>query len=279
MRHGGSVRPNKRLGQHFLIDPAVCEQIVGMAGFRPSDWVLEIGPGKGALTLPLSEGVSHLLAIEKDIRLADILRERLADSAVSNVEVVCQDILRLDMDAIILPPPGRIQVIGNLPYNISSPVLGKLIRHRQRLGRAVVMLQREVAERLIASPCSKGYGAMTVLVRYHARPKPLLAVSRKAFRPVPKVDSMVVELDFGHPYPNRGVGEGEFRKAVRGAFAHRRKTLLNSLRGAFPGWRPGDLRGELMRVGIDPGRRAETLGMEEFLTLASLLAVDKREGG
>lgn len=276
LRDVGSLQPNKRLGQHFLVDTNIPDKIVSSAGFRSSDVVLEIGPGQGALTLPLSRTVSRIVAVEKDIRLTDFLRKRLSVSGVSNVVLVCQDILRFDFDAIPLPPSGKIQVIGNLPYNISSPVLEKLIHHRERLGRAVLMFQREVAMRLTASPCSKGYGAMTLLVRYHARPTRLLEAPRSAFHPVPKVDSMVVELDFDRPYPGHGVGEDDFRNAVKGAFAHRRKTVLNSLKGYVPAWTPGLLLEGLTACGIDPKRRAETLTMDEFLQLTAVLAIDNR---
>lgn len=277
LRDVRSLQPKKRLGQHFLVDPHIPEKIVSSAGFQSSDVILEIGPGRGALTLPLSKTISSIVAVEKDVRLADFLRERLSVSGISNVALVCQDILRFDFNAIPLPPSRKIQVIGNLPYNISSPVLEKLIHHRQGLGRAVLMFQREVAMRLTAPPCTKGYGAMTLLIRYHARPTRLLEVPRSAFYPVPKVDSMVVELDFTRPYPSRGVGEDDFRKAVKGAFAHRRKTLLNSLKGYLPAWTPDLLMKGMKARGIDPARRAESLTMDEFLTLASILAVDKRE--
>lgn len=271
------LQPNKRLGQHFLVDAHIREQIVASAGFQPSDWVLEIGPGRGALTLPLSREVAHVIAVEKDIHLVDFLNEKLSASDISNVHLVPQDILACDLDALPFPPSRKVQVIGNLPYNISSPVLEKLISFRERVGRAVLMLQREVAERLTAPPCNKRYGAMTLLVRYHARSTRLLAVSRKAFYPVPKVDSMVVELDFEQPYPSHGVDERAFGRAVKGGFAHRRKTLLNSLKGFLPDWTSDDLRNRLKEGGIDPGRRAETLDMDEFLMLASMLAVDKRK--
>lgn len=276
---GGPLRPDKRLGQHFLVDPKFPDKIVALAGFNPSDVVMEIGPGRGALTLPLSRTVSRIVAIEKDPRLADRLQKRLFDLGICNVDLVCEDILRFGLEAITLPPSGKIQAIGNLPYNISSPVLEKLTQHRERLGRAVLMFQREVAERLTAVPCTKGYGAMTLLIRYHARTTPLLPVARNAFYPVPKVDSMVVELDFGQPYPSGGVGEGDFKNTVRGAFAHRRKTLSNSLKGFFPGWTPDVLLRSMAGCGIDPRRRAETLGMDAFLCLASMLSVDKPEVG
>jgi 16S rRNA (adenine1518-N6/adenine1519-N6)-dimethyltransferase len=279
LSQGGSLQPNKRLGQHFLVDEDIPAKIISSADFQSSDVVLEIGPGRGALTLSLSRTVSRIVAVEKDVRLEDFLRKRLSSSAISNVTLICRDILTFDLDAIPLAPSGKIQVIGNLPYNISSPVLKKLIRHRDRLSRAVLMFQREVAERLTAPPCTKGYGALTLLIRYHARPTCLFEVPRSAFYPVPKVDSMVVELDFDRPYPSQGVGEDNFGRAVKGAFAHRRKTLLNSLKGYLPAWEPRFLLKRITDCGIDPARRAETLTMDEFLLLASSLAVDNRETG
>jgi len=267
--------PRKRLGQHFLADAAVPHNIIRSGGFQPSDVLLEIGPGQGALTFPLSRTVSRIVAVEKDARLVDFLQNRLSAEGISNVTLVCHDILSFDIETLPFPRSGKIQVIGNLPYNISSPVLKKLIKVRRRLTRAVLMFQLEVAERLTALPCSKGYGALTLLIRYHARPTCLLKVPGSAFYPVPKVDSMVVELDFERPYPSHGVGEDAFRKVVKGAFAYRRKTLLNSLKGTLPDVTPALLLKGIKACGIDPARRAETLTMDEFLTLASTLGVDK----
>ena len=274
-----SFRPLKRLGQNFLVDPNIPEKIISSAGFQSSDVVLEIGPGQGALTLPLSRTVSRIVAVEKDARLADFLQRRLTTLGISTVDLVCQDILRVDFGAIPLPSSQKIQVIGNLPYNISSPVLKKLIDHREKVSRAVLMFQREVAERLTAPPCARGYGAMTLLIRYHARPMRLFEVPRSAFYPIPKVDSMVIELDFERPYPSHGVDENAFRNAVKGAFAHRRKTVLNSLKGFLPVWTPDVVLKGLRASSIDPARRAETLTMDEFLMLSSMLTVDNREMG
>jgi len=270
-------RPKKGLGQHFLIGANIPDKIISLSGFGSSDVVLEIGPGKGALTLPLSKTVSRVVAVEKDTRLADVLQNKLFAAGISNVSLICDDILSFDFSAVPLPRSGKIQVIGNLPYNISSPVLERLITYRERLARAVLMFQMEVAKRLTASPCSKSYGAMTLLIRYHSMPTCLLKVSKRAFYPVPKIDSMVVGLDFERPYPNQGVGEDDFRKVVKGAFAHRRKTLLNSLKGYLPDWTPDVLLQRIKTCGIDPARRAETLTMDEFLQLASILAVDKHQ--
>ena len=269
--------PKKWLGQHFLVDAGVIENIISLAGFRSTDVVLEIGPGQGALTLPLSRIVSHIVAVEKDIRLTALLKKRLSGANISNVNLINHDILSFDFDQINTQAPGKIRIIGNLPYNISSPLLEKLIRNRERVARANLMFQLEVANRLTASPCTKSYGAMTLLVRYHAKPTCLLEVSKRAFYPVPKVDSMIVELDFEQPYPGPGVNEDHFRKVVKGAFAHRRKTIINSLKGFLPSWTRDILLNGMTASGIDPGTRAETLHMDAFLRLASALPVDMPE--
>lgn len=281
-RHGAlgpraTLRPKKRLGQHFLIDEGIIEKIIASARFQSSDVVLEIGPGQGALTLPLSKTVSHVMAVEKDIRLANLLQKKLSNLGISNVTLINHDILTFDFNGIKPRPSGKIQIIGNIPYNISSPLLEKLIKNRKIAARAILMFQLEVARRLTSAPCTKAYGAMTLLIQYHARSTCLLAVSRKAFYPVPKVDSMIVEIDLGRPYPNQGVDDDHFRKVVKGAFAHRRKTIVNSMKGFLPSWTPDLLMDRMKACGIDPKRRAETLSMDEFLRLATALAIDKCE--
>ncbi len=271
------MRPKKKLGQHFLIDAGIIEKTIASARFQPSDIVLEIGPGQGALTLPLSKTVSHVVAVEKDIRLTDLLQKKLSNLGISNVTLVNHDILTFDFNGIKPRPSGKIQIIGNIPYNISSPLLEKVIRNRKVVARAILMFQLEVARRLTSAPCTKAYGAMTLLVQYYARSTCLLAVSRSAFYPVPKVDSMIVEIDLERPYPNQGVHDDHFRRVVRGAFAHRRKTIVNSMKGFLPSWTPDMLMDGMKACGIDPKRRAETLNMDEFLRLATALAIDKRE--
>jgi len=231
------------------------------------DEVLEVGPGRGELTLPLARRVGRLTAVEKDRFLADGLAERMTREGMSNVTICNGDILRFDFLPILPVPPKRLQVIGNLPYNISSPFLEKLLLHRDRLGRAVLMFQLEMAERLTASPGDRAYGALTLLVARYARTTRLLTVSRGAFRPRPKVDSMVLELDFEHAAETEPVDEEAFRRVVKGAFSHRRKTLLNSLTGYRPEWERGTVLRALATGGVDPGRRAESLDMGEFVAL------------
>jgi 16S rRNA (adenine1518-N6/adenine1519-N6)-dimethyltransferase len=277
LRARQGFRPTKRLGQHFLTEPGIASQIVEKARFQGSDVVVEIGPGRGALTVPLAQRVRHVVAVEKDARLTASLEERLFREGISNVSLVNRDILKWDFHEISRLGAPKTQVIGNLPYNISSLVLEKLVDNRHLVNRCVLMFQSEVAERIAATPGRKAYGAMTVWVQYHARTTLLLEVSREAFYPRPKVDSRVVELDFGRPYPETTSHENHFKSVVKGAFSHRRKTLVNSFRDASSLWNRRVLLEAMEKCRIDPRRRAETLRMDEFLCLAS--ALPSRSGG
>jgi len=265
------LRPRKDLGQHFLNDPGLVNKIISRARFPESDCVLEIGPGRGALTLPLARAVGHVTAVEKDVQLTRFLNEKLDRAGISNVTLINHDILQWDFNEIKAFGQDKVKIIGNLPYNISSPLLEKIILNRDLVSRAVFMFQSEVARRLTASPGCKAYGAMTLLVRYHAFLKVLLEVPKEAFYPRPKVDSTVLWLDFERPYPRRARREEVFKKVVKSAFAHRRKTLLNSMRTGEPLGSRETLQSAMERCKIDPKRRAETLDMDEFLCLADAL--------
>ena len=268
------LRPKKRLGQNFLVDPTLCDKIISLSGFTTEDTVLEIGPGKGALTLPLAGRVKHVVAVEKDGDLVDWLKRRLFETGISNVTLLHEDILKVDWNALRIHFPGKIRAIGNLPYNISTPVLERMCWNHQWMGRATLMFQLEVAERLTAFPGTKAYGAMTLLVQYHARVLRLLKLFKGSFFPVPKVDSMVLSLDFEKPYPERADHEAFFRKVVKGAFAHRRKTILNSLKGALSDQTRESLLNALAVCGIDPAKRGEVLEMADFLRLSAALSID-----
>lgn len=265
------IRPKKSLGQHFLKDAGIIHEIIERARFDHSDHVLEIGAGLGALTLPLAGSVHQIFAVEKDARLAKILKERLVLSGISNVVVMNEDALRLDFNRIPSPPAKKIKVIGNLPYNISSPFLEKLVEYRTLVSRAVLMFQFELAKRLIAHPGAKDYGALSVLIQYYARNSSLLEVGKESFHPRPKVSSMVLELDFERPHPRTAENEEKFRALVKGAFSHRRKTILNSFKGAFAVPGSDEIQGALEKCDIDPKRRAETLGIDDFLCLVAAL--------
>jgi 16S rRNA (adenine1518-N6/adenine1519-N6)-dimethyltransferase len=268
-RRSGSFRPKKSLGQHFLRDPLIIERILAGARFGKSSTVLEIGAGLGALTFPLAASVRQVFAVEKDETLAEKLRASLAYKGIGNVTLIHEDILRVDLAGL---SQERIEIIGNIPYNISSPLIDKLMRNREFISKAVLTLQHELAARLTASPGNKQYGALTVLIQVYARLSPILEVPRQAFYPKPKISSTVVQFEFLRPYPGRIDSEEFFRKVVRAAFAHRRKTLLNSLRGTFPTWEVQSLLKAMQRCGIDAQKRAETLSIDDFLSLSKVLA-------
>lgn len=276
---GEPFRPKKNLGQNFLVDPGISHKIIALSGFTAGDTILEIGPGKGALTLPLAEEVKHVVAVEKDGQLVDWLSRRLHENGLGNVTLLHGDIMRTDWQLFRKYFQGGIHVIGNLPYNISSAVLLKMCRHSQWMGQAILMFQKEVADRLTAPPGGKAYGALTLLVQYHAKALSVLKVLKGSFFPVPKVDSMVVSLDFEKPYPRGTVQEAVFNKVVKGAFAHRRKTVLNSLKGALEHQTRESLLTALAACGINPGKRAEVLDMADFLRLSSALAIDNPLSG
>lgn len=268
-RRSGLFRPKKSLGQHFLRDPLIIERILAGAHFDRKATVLEIGPGFGALTFPLASLVQRVIAVEKDGTLAEKLKAGLSREGIGNVTLIHEDILNLDVAAL---SEERIEVIGNIPYNISSPLIERLIRNRHLIQRAVLTLQHELAARLTASPGNKQYGALTVLIQYHARLSQLLEVPRHAFYPKPKVSSAVVQFEFSRPHPRRADPEDFFRKVVRAAFAHRRKTLINSLRGTFPSWDVQRLLQAVQHCAIDPTRRAETLSIDDFINLNGSIA-------
>jgi 16S rRNA (adenine1518-N6/adenine1519-N6)-dimethyltransferase len=271
MKREYGFRPKRSMGQHFLKDRKVVREIINKARFNKADRVLEIGPGLGALTLLLSTEVHHIIAVEKDRRLTDMLNKKLFVEKIENVRVINEDILKLDFSCIPSFPEEKIKVIGNLPYNISSPILEKVVENRHMVNQAVLMLQSELAGRLIAYPGTKAFGAMTVLIQYDAYVSPLLHVPKEAFYPRPKVNSMVLEMDFQRPYPKRTEDGSKFRMVVKGAFAQRRKTLLNSLKNTLLSYSREEIVAALERCDIAPNRRAETLTIEDFLQLTSAL--------
>ena len=265
------IRPNKRLGQHFLKEDTVIHEIITRAGFDRSDHVLEIGAGLGALTLPLAGTVHEIAAVEKDPYLTDMLRKRLFRAGINNVILINEDVLKLDFSKIPFLCGEKIDIIGNLPYNISSPFLEKLVENRHLVSRAILMFQLEFGKRLIASPVGKEYGALSVLIQYYARVSPLLEVSKESFHPRPKVGSMVLEIDFRRPHHRIAEDKARFKTIVRGAFAHRRKTLFNSLKGALISLSSEEILAALEKCNIDPRRRAESLEIDDFLCLSAAL--------
>jgi len=269
------IRPRKRLGQNFLEDPAIIEKIITYAGFDKTDVVIEIGPGLGALTIPTLPCIYHLVAIEKDLSLITILKERLSLKEKEKITFISGDVVKLDVKEIYDTFNQKIRIIGNLPYNISSPFLEKLIINRDYIKNAILMFQYEFAQRLTAKPKNKEYGALSVISQYYAKISPLIKVKRDVFYPKPKVDSMVLEMDFRKPYPLQAENEVNFRKTIRAAFSCRRKTILNSLERGMVSASREMIAKALKKCLIDPKRRAETLTIDEYIHLSSVLMPDK----
>jgi 16S rRNA (adenine1518-N6/adenine1519-N6)-dimethyltransferase len=258
------VRTRKRFGQHFLEQAWVAKLVVAIDP-QPDQTFLEIGPGHGALTEPLVARAARVVAVEIDRDLAAGLRER----AMPRVEVVEGNVLNVDLETLGLPAGTR--VAGNLPYNISSPILARLVAMQRTTGRlrdATLMLQREVAERIVAGPGTREYGPLAILLGLAARVDRLMTLPPGAFRPAPKVTSAVVRLTFHSAETLRALPH-LLDPLVRTAFTRRRKTLANALAGgdALP---PGHATALLARAGIDGRRRPEALAPAEWVALARL---------
>jgi 16S rRNA (adenine1518-N6/adenine1519-N6)-dimethyltransferase len=256
--------PKKRLGQHFLIDQNIVRKIVAAASLQPHEAVLEIGPGRGILTRALCGQARHVLAIEVDRSLGATLDEALA--GCTNAEIHFGDALDYPYGSLA---PGTV-VVANLPYNVSSPLLFRLLNAHHQIDRMVVMLQTEVARRLVAKPGTKDYGILSVLTQYRAVPALAFHVSASCFRPKPAVGSTVVLLPVRRAPAVSVVDEPLFIRTVRASFAHRRKTLVNSLRDE--GFSSEQIMPALKTAGIEPARRAESLVIEQFAALANSLA-------
>jgi 16S rRNA (adenine1518-N6/adenine1519-N6)-dimethyltransferase len=260
------VRAKRRLGQNFLVDANLQRKIVAAVEPRSGDTVVEIGPGRGALTRHLASSGARLVAVELDDELADSLADQYRD--LDDVAITHADIL--EFDPATLPPATALKVVGNIPYNITSPILFRLLEWRPAPERIVLMVQKEVADRILAAPGEKAYGALTVGVRAQAEVERLFTVGRQAFRPVPAVESTVILI---RPRPTTAPGTGEpLRSLTRAAFGMRRKQLQKILRTA-PGYgleqEPADR--VLAELGLRPEDRPETLDPHTFVRLAAAL--------
>ena len=257
-------RARKRFGQHFL-EPAWVAKLVASISPAPGDVFLEIGPGRGALTVPLASCVRRVIAVEIDRDLARLLREQLP----SNVIVVEADFLEVDPARLLAIESGPVRVIGNLPYNVSSPILFKLLHaagHGKVLSEATLMLQKEVADRVMAVPGSRDYGGLAIQIALLADVERVLTLPPGAFRPPPKVTSSVVRMQFRPPRVEVGSLE-TFERIVRGIFLQRRKTLSNALKPVADsfGRSAADL---IAAAGVDGTKRPEELMLEEVARLS-----------
>ncbi len=251
-------RPRRRFGQNFLVDDGVIFRIVTAIDPQRGDRVVEIGPGLGALTRPLLERVDHLHVVEID---RDLVRSLRAEFPATRISIHEQDALRFDFGKL----GNELRVVGNLPYNISTPLLFHLAQSAGSIRDIHVMLQREVVERMVAHPSSSAYGRLSVMIQYRFELEPLMTIPASAFRPAPKVESAVVRMTPFRQLPHRARDEAWFSRIVTAAFSQRRKTLRNALKGYI------DAEG-LGRLGVDAKLRPQDLAVAEFVRLADFAA-------
>jgi 16S rRNA (adenine1518-N6/adenine1519-N6)-dimethyltransferase len=269
----GRMRPKKRFGQHFLVSPAILRGILRLAELTPEDVVLEIGAGTGTLTEALAGAARRVIALELDRELIAPLRQRFGGRP--HVEIIHADALQFDFAHLDEP----VKLVANLPYGTAVPILTRLLQASSRLRLAVVMLQREVAERLCATPGTKAYGSLTLLVQWHGAVEKGFNVPPAAFSPPPRVMSSVVRIT-PHRHPPVPVHDQVFLfQIIRGAFSQRRKTLVNALSAALRQRLNADLvRQGLARADIEAKRRGETLTLAEFARVADALREVLAEG-
>jgi len=259
--------PKKELGQNFLADPGTAAMIVARSGVSENDVVLEIGSGLGALTVPLAAAARQVFAVETDGRIIDLLTAELAGHNASNVTLIHQDILRVNIPELAQQAETKLIVVGNLPYNISSQILVRLIENRSCVRRCIFMFQKELADRLVAGPDCRDYGRLSVILQYCSAIRTVATVKAHLFYPRPKIDSEVIEIDFSIPPRFAGVDEPLLFAVVKAAFSKRRKTLKNALSTSELALGGEMATRVLTEAGIDPMRRAETLTVEEFVAL------------
>lgn len=264
----------KSLGQNFLRDMGVIEAIIEGSDLGPEDLVIEIGPGMGVLTAAAAEVAEKVVAIEIDSRLIPLLRETLA--GYFNITVINADIMKTDLSAVIREhrsssEGGKVRILGNIPYYITTPILMKLLEERVEAETITLMTQKEVADRIEAQPGSRTYGALSVAVGYYCDVKRIIDVPKECFSPPPKVDSAVIRMDRREKPPAEVKDEKIFFETVRAGFGKRRKTLANALAGMRE-LSKEEAEQMLEKAGIESSRRAETLDIAEFAALSNAVA-------
>lgn len=267
------VRPEKSLGQNFLVDEGIIETIADESGASKDCLIIEIGPGTGAITLPLAERAGHVTAVELDDRMVQGLKVKTF--GLGNVDIVQGDILKTDIKSLAdeaLKEYGlkEYRIVGNLPYYITSPILIKLLDEDLDAKSITVMMQKEVADRIAAEPGTRASGTITYSVHYHAEVSEVAYVPRECFYPVPKVDSAVLRLDLRSEPPVNVKDKDLMFRCIKAGFSMRRKTLLNAL-ASLDGYKKEMLSDALTRAGIDATRRAESLTLEDFAKLSDSL--------
>lgn len=264
----------KSLGQNFLIDPNILRNIVGHADLTKDSAAIEIGPGIGALTEHLARAAGKVVAFEIDQRLLPVLEDTL--SPYDNVEIVHSDILEADVKQLFVEKLENykdVMVVANLPYYVTTPILLKLLMDRLPIRGMVVMMQKEVADRITAKPGTKAYGSLSIAIQYYMKAEVAMIVPKAVFMPQPNVESAVIKLTRHETPPVHVMDEDFLFQVSRGSFVQRRKTIINNLQSSLPN---GKQKKELIlqsleKVGINPTRRGETLSIEEFGRLADEL--------
>jgi len=263
-RHGFTF--SKGLGQNFLIDGNIVRKIVKSADIGKDDYVLEIGPGMGTLTEELALNAKKVIAVEIDERLRPVLAETL--EPYDNVEVLYGDVLKLPLREIIEDKCGGqpVKVVANLPYYVTTPIIGRLIEEDLPLHSISVMVQKEVADRMVARPHTKDYGSLTLFVGFYTEPQIMMKVPKTVFMPQPKIDSSVIRLNVRKELPD--TNRDSYFKLVRAAFSKRRKTLINALSTYGLVANKEEIREALKRAGIEETVRGEDLHMDDYIRLA-----------
>lgn len=260
------IKMSKKLGQNFLIKRGIVDEIVKAADLQEGEPVLEIGPGIGTLTQGLAQSGANVTAIELDTRLLEVLDTTLAQ--YSNVTIVHGDVLKLDVLSIMNHEPFK--VVANLPYYITTPIIMSLLESRLPIERLVVMVQKEVALRMVAKPGTKDYGALSVAVQYYTKPDIVLDVPPKSFLPAPAVTSSVIRCVLRDKPPVDVVDEKLFFRVVKAGFAQRRKTFANTMKTT--GLSKDRIEELLVKANIDGQRRGETFTLQEFADVANAWA-------
>ena len=265
-----NLRADKRLGQNFLVDEQIVNKIITAAELTAEDTVLEVGPGIGTLTQALAKTGALVVAVELDRRLLPVLAKTLA--GYDNIEIINEDILQLDIRKAV--PKENFKVVANLPYYITTPIIFNLLEQKLPMERMVAMVQKEVAERMVAKPGGKDYGALSVAIQYYTEPEIAFVVPPGSFVPPPSVDSAVIVCKRRQEPPVEVVEEKLFFRVVKAAFSVRRKMLSNALKNM--GIDSEQTAEWLELAGIDGKRRGETLSLEEFAALTNTFAkIDK----
>lgn len=273
-KHG--FKFTKSLGQNFLIDDNIVDKIVAGAGIGPEDKIIEVGPGIGTLTREMASRAQNLMAVEIDKNLIPILEDTLED--YDNVKIVNEDIIKADIRGLIDENlgGGPVKLVANLPYYITTPIIMRFLEENINVTDIVVMVQKEVAERMNAQPGGKDFGALSVAVQYYCDTEIVAKVPRYLFVPQPNVDSIVIALRVRPERKYKVDDEGLYFKVVKAAFGQRRKTLLNSI-SSMGNLAKDQVKEVLEEAGIDPKRRGETLSLDEFAILSNVIGNKLKE--